>query len=406
MYKVRFVNPQKHFEIYRSEFMGVLEDRLARGEMVFRQDLLDFEEGFAKLVGTKYALGLNSGFDALHLSLRAAGIGKDDEVITVAHTFLATISAIVLTGAKPVLIDIGSDWNMDTSKIEEAITEKTKAIIPVHLNGRMTNMSAVMEIAKKHNLFVIEDACQSLSATQSGKSAGAIGDVGCFSFYPFKIFGCFGEGGAITTNNEELYNKVKLLRYHGIDRDPARTPITFGYNAILDNIQAAVLNVKLKHFPKWIQRRQKIAEIYRNGLSDIEGLKLPHFPDSGYVEDPEHNRGTEDSEHNRGTEDPEHNRGTDVYQNYVIQTPRRDELKSHLEENGVETIVSWPKPIYTYPTLSPTLGSPNLPETEKVSKEVISLPLYPELENSEVEYVITSIKTFFEPSSPHGTDGS
>ncbi len=373
MYKIRFVNYPRHWQTYRDEFMTVIEDRLSRGELIIRQDMLDFEHDMAERVGSKFAKGLNSGFDALHLSLKALDIGPGDEVITVAHTFMATISAIALVGAKPVLIDVGEDWNMDMSQLEGAITAKTKAVIPVHLNGRMADMDALMQIAKSKGLVVIEDAAQALGAKlrmANGKwqSAGSIGTTGCFSHYPAKIFGAFGEGGTLTTSDAEIDEKILLLRYHGVLRDPARTPKMFGYNAVLDNIQAAILNVKLSHYDEWLTRRRAIAERYKQGLSDIGGLKLPHFDDDRYH---------------------------DVYQNYVIQTAKRDELKAHLENEGVETIISWPKPNYSYDWY-PFETRP-LPVTEKICREVISLPMYPELTDEEVDFVIQAVKNFYAP---------
>ncbi len=351
--------------------MTVIEDRLSRGELIIRQDMLDFEKSMALRTGAKYAKGLNSGFDALHLSLKALDIGPGDEVITVAHTFMATISAIALAGAKPVLIDVGEDWNMDMNLLETAITPKTKAIIPVHLNGRMADMDTLSQIIKKfedrgQKIYVIEDAAQALGAKFNGKSAGSIGATGCFSHYPAKIFGAFGEGGTLTTSDAEIDEKILLLRYHGVLRDPARTPKMFGYNAVLDNIQAAILNVKLSHYDEWLARRRVIAERYKQGLSNIAGLKLPHFEDSRYE---------------------------DVYQNYVIQTNKQDELKEHLEREGVETIISWPKPNYSYDWY-PFEARP-LPVTEKICREVISLPMYPELTDEEVDFVIQAVKNFY-----------
>jgi len=230
-------------------------------------------------------------------------------------------------------------------------------------------MDAIMNIATKHNLIVIEDACQSLTARFKGKSAGSWGLTGCFSFYPFKILGAFGEAGAITTNDSSLAERLIYLRYHGVDRTPERNIRTYGWNAVLDNIQATVLNIKLKYFSQWVNRRREIANLYHNGLSGIRDLKLPHFPQKQCY---------------------------DVYQNYVIQTKDRDTLKMHLLKKGVETIISWPIPLYRYPELS--LPNTPLPLTEKASREVLSLPLYPELTNREVSYVITSTLSFFRKS--------
>lgn len=376
MNKVPFVNYPRHWQTYKDEFMAVIEDRLSRGELIIRQDMLDFEHGMAERVGSKFAKGLNSGFDALHLSLKALEIGPGDEVITVAHTFMATISAIALVGAKPVLIDVGEDWNMDMQLLAAAITPKTKAVIPVHLNGRMADMDALGQIIKGfedkgQKIHVIEDAAQALGAKMQmangeWRMAGEIGTTGCFSHYPAKIFGAFGEGGTLTTSDPVIDEKILLLRYHGVLRDPGRTPKMFGYNAVLDNFQAAILNVKLSHYDDWLNRRQAIARRYQEGLSEIRGLKLPHFEDKRY---------------------------SDVYQNYVIQGERRDELKTHLESEGVESIISWPKPNYSYDWY-PFEVRP-LPVTEKICREVISLPMYPELTDEEVDIVAQAVKNFY-----------
>lgn len=370
-YKVKFVNYPRHFETYKEELMPVLEDRLARGELIIRQDVLDFEKSIAERVGTKYAKGLNSGFDALHLSMKALNIGPGDEVITVDHTFLASIAAIALVGAKPVLIDIGEDFNMNMNLLGAAINLKTKAIMPVHLNGRMCDMDVLNQIVKKfedkgQKIYVIEDAAQALGAKFSNQGAGSFGITGCFSYYPAKILGAFGEAGALTTNDSEIDQKILLLRYHGVLRDSARTQKMFGYNAVLDNIQAAILNVKLKHFDEWVARRREIAERYRTGLEGLDGLKLPHFNDDRYF---------------------------DVYWNYVLQAERRDELKRHLEDAGVETIIKWPMPNYSYDWY-PYEARP-LPVTEKICQTVISLPIYPELTDEEVDFVIQAVKNFY-----------
>lgn len=371
MYRVPFVNFKRHWENHKQEFMAAIEDRLSQGKLILQEDAYDFEKNMAERVGVKFAKGVNSGFDALHLSLKALDIGPGDEVVTVDHTFLASIAAIALAGAKPVLIDIGDDFNMDMNLLEAAITPRTKAIMPVHLNGHMCDMDALMQIAKSKELVVIEDAAQALGAKMKmadGKwqSAGSIGTTGCFSHYPFKALGAFGEAGTLTTNDQKIDEKILLLRYHGVMRDPARTQRMFGYNAVLDNIQAVILNVKLKHYDEWVNRRREIAEKYRQGLSEIEDLKLPHFDDDRYL---------------------------DIYQNYVIRTSKRDALKQHLESQGVETQIKWPVPNYSYDWY-PYESRP-LPKTEQICREILSLPMYPELTDEEVDFVIQTVKTFY-----------
>jgi len=365
-YKVPFVNIPKQYRDMKEEILKTLDDVLLRGDLILRKDVKEFEKNIADFVGTKYAIGLNSGTDALFLPLKAAGIGPGDEVVTVSHTFVASISVIVQAGAKPILIDVKEDFTIDTDKLEEVITKKTKAIIPVHLNGRCCEMDKIMEFAEKHNLIVIEDAAQALGAKFKNKMAGSFGLAGGFSLYPFKVLGCFGDGGIITTDDEKLAEKVKLLRDHG---QKTKTEIVcFGWNSRLDNLQAAILNLKFKYLPKWINRRREIAEIYNKGLDRTSGAELPPAPnfDERYF---------------------------DVYQNYVLRAQKRDGLFNFLKENGVETLIKDPIPNHWHKGLG--LSNFHLPYTEKLAKEVISLPMYPELTNQQVEYVIGCVKKFY-----------
>ncbi|HEY1339346.1 MAG TPA: DegT/DnrJ/EryC1/StrS family aminotransferase, partial [Bryobacteraceae bacterium] len=249
-YRVRFVKPDEHYRRLGSELESALMGCVRRGDYIMRRQLRDFERRLADFVGVKYAVGLNSGYHALALSLLAAGCGPGDEVITVGHTFVATVSAIVHSGASPVLIDVGPDHNMDVSLLEAAITPRTKCILPVHLNGRLCDMDAVTKIVEAYNLPVIEDAAQSLGASYRGRMAGSFGAAGCFSFYPFKMLGCFGDGGAITTNDPDIARAVARMRFNGEDRETGEYHY-HGVTALLDNVQAAVLDVKLPHLPQW-----------------------------------------------------------------------------------------------------------------------------------------------------------
>ena len=285
-YRVRFVNPQKQYADHREEFIKAFDETLSKGAIVNREELWEFEENFAKFIGAKYAVGVNSGTSALDVALQAAGIGPGDEVITVAHTFIATISTIYLTGATPVLIDVGRDFNMDPNLIEKALTPKTKAILPVHLNGRLCDMDVIMDIAKKKGLIVIEDAAQALGATfkmtdGSVKKAGTFGLVGCFSLYWAKILGGFGNNGMAVTNDPEIARKLKLMRYNGEDRE-TRHFYYHAHNFLMDNVHAALLNIKLKYLPDWLNRRKEIASLYRNGLSEIKEITLPFFDDDRF----------------------------------------------------------------------------------------------------------------------------
>lgn len=364
-YAVPFVNAREHYRRYKTEIDEAIIGCLTRGDLIHRQQLFDFEKNLAKYVGTAYAVGLNSGYHALLFSLLAKGIGPGDEVVTVAHTFAASVSAIVHCGAKPILIDVRPDFNMDPELLEKAITPRTKAIMPVHLNGRVCDMEKIMAIAARHQLAVVEDACQALGATFDGRMGGSFGAAGCFSFYPFKALGGFGDGGAVTTNDPEVARVATLLRYNGEDRHTGEF-FYHGQTALLDNVQAAVLDVKLKHFPGWVEHRRSIAEFYRKGLEGVGDLALPHFEGAGRC---------------------------DSYQNYVIRTKRRHELRAHLTEGGVETLVSWPKPMWHHAKLN--LGNWDLPETVKICNEVLSLPMSAETTPEHVDITVGLIREFF-----------
>lgn len=367
MYKVPFVNYPKHYEAMWDEVIGAVKAVLSKGDLILRDQLRQFEDNIASFVGVKYAVGVNSGTDALYLSLRAAGIGPGDEVITVSHTFVATVSVIIHLGATPILVDIGEDYNMDVTRIELAITPQTKAIVPVHLNGRLCNMEKLMKIAASHNLVVIEDAAQGLGASFDGRKAGAFGLTGCFSFYPAKLLGAAGDGGMVVTNDRDVAEKIRLLRDHAVQRGTADI-LDFGFNSRLDNLQAAILNVKFKYLPQWIERRRELASLYHQGLSALPPVRLPP-PVSAQ------------------------GRYFDVYTNYVIRAQDRDRLVMHLRECGIEVLVSWPKPLHHQQALG--LNHFRLPNTEQVSKEVLSLPLIPELENEQVKFVVESVHHFY-----------
>jgi dTDP-4-amino-4,6-dideoxygalactose transaminase len=298
--------------------------------------------------------------------LRAAGIGAGDEVIVPAHTFVASASAIVNVGARPVLVDVGKDFNIDCDKIEEGITPRTKAIMPVHLNGYMANMVRVMEIAEKYNLVVVEDACQSLGSSMLEKKAGAWGLAGCWSFYPFKILGGYGDGGAITTNDPEVALFATRMRYNGEDRHTGEYH-GHGFTCLLDNLQAAFLDVKLRHLPKWIERRREIAAHYQAGLADISDLLLPHYDDA---------------------------RRDHVYQNYVVRAKQGNDFSEYLKAHGVEVLTQFRKPYYRHEALQ--LEDRGFPETEALSREVCSLPMNVEITDDELDYVIGVVRRFYE----------
>lgn len=363
---VPFVNPAKNYLLIKDELDAAYFDVMSHGDLIDRRHLKQFEENLAKYVGTKFAVGLNSGYDALHMSLRALGIGHGDEVIVPAHTFVASCSAIVNVGATPVLIDVTEDFNIDVTKIEELITDKTKAIMPVHLSGWMADMPVIMEIAQRHKLKIVEDAAQSLGSSIKGKKAGAWGDTGCFSFYPFKILGGYGDGGAITTNDPEIAQFAKRMRFNGEDRETGEY-FGHGFTCLLDNIQAAFLDVKLKHLDSWIVKRKEIAKKYYAALKDYEDLLLPHYKNEGF----------------------EH-----IYQNYTVRSKHGSEFSDYLKANGVGILTQFRKPYYKHEKLN--LLDSGFPEVEALSREVCSLPMNVEITDEEVDYVISVVKSFYE----------
>jgi len=308
-------------------------------------------------------VGVNSCTDALIFALRAVGVGPGDEVITVAHTFLATIEAIVHVGATPVLVDVGDDYLMDVNAFEAAITARTRAVIPVHFNGRVCDMDACMDIASRRGLVVIEDAAQALGATYRDRLSGSFGAVSCFSFYPAKLLGAAGDAGMACTNDDGIAKTIRHLRDHG--REGKDSHVLFGFTSRLDNLQAAVLNAKLPSVPRWIERRRALAAIYDEGLADVPGVITPPGPDQLH---------------------------RDVYQNYVVRSDRRDELAQHLRSCAIEVLVSNPIPVHKHPALGLTGFS--LPMTERLSREVLSLPLFAELEDNEAREVVAAVRSF------------
>ena len=364
-YHIPFIDPRSHYAKLKPEIDQAIIDCLANGDLVNRHQLKDFEQHLAEFVGVKYAVGVNSGYHALLFALLGAGVGPGHEVITVAHTFVATVSAIVNCGAQPVLIDVGRDFNMNVDLIERAITSKTKALLPVHLNGRVCEMDRIQALADKHGLAVIEDAAQALGATFDGKRAGSQGRAGCFSFYPFKVLGGFGDGGAITTNDTALARMATLLRYNGEDRATGEYHY-HGQTALLDNVQAAVLDVKLRHLPEWIAHRRRIAATYHRGLTGIPQLQIPQFDEARHL---------------------------DIFQNYVIRTRVRDQLRAYLKEQGIETLVHWQKPMWEHTGLG--LAVPDVPETLSICREVVSLPMSAETTAAQVDVIVAAVRAFF-----------
>jgi len=366
-WKVRYIDYAAQYQKLRSEILETVDTVLSQGDVMLRQQLRDFEANLATFVGTKYAVGTSNCTDALHLTLRAAGIGPGDEVITVSHTFVATAAAIHHAGATPVLVDIGDDHNMDVDLLEAALTPCTKAIMPVHLNGRVCDMRKLMAIAEKHNLVVIEDAAQVLGGSFNGTKGGAFGLAGCFSFYPAKLLGAYGDAGAVVTNNLEIANKVRALRDHG--RLPNGDLAGWSFNCRLDNLHAAILDLKLRQVPGWIKRRREIARIYHERLSDILQLLLPPPPVTNGLY-------------------------FDIFQNYEIEAEDRDRLKAYLQDSGIETMIPWGgKGVHQFKALGLTYF--RLPRTERMFQRALMLPMHCELTYEQVVYVAECIRRFY-----------
>jgi dTDP-4-amino-4,6-dideoxygalactose transaminase len=368
-YKVKFFDYPLQFKVHEGEYMEIIRNVLSRGAYILGDDLRIFEENLAKFVGSKYAIGVGNCTDALLLSLHAAGIGHGDEVITVSHTFVATVEVIKFLGAEPIFVDIADDHNMNVEFIEDAITLNTKAIVPSHLNGRIcANMDKLVSIAEKHNLLIIEDSAQALGATYNGKGAGTFGIAGCFSFYPAKLLGTFGDAGAVVTDNEQFAEKIRSLRNHGKGAD---TDIScWGLNCRMDNLHAGILNYKLKNLHDWIKKRREIARMYNDKLCNIKDLRLPPPP-------------KDDALH------------YDVFQNYEIEGSRREELIKYLREKGIDVMLAWGgKGVHQFEALE--LGHFKLSRTEEFFKKCLMLPIYPELKDDEIKYVIQEINNFYD----------
>lgn len=367
---IPFVDFKRKYKAYQKDIMRVIARVFQRGWFILGPELEKFEKDFSEYIGISHAVGVNSGTDAIFLALKALGIGAGDEVITVANTAVPTISAIRMTGAIPVFIDIDEKTlTIDVKKIEPSITKKTKAIVPVHLYGFAADMSAVMRIAKKHKLKVVEDACQAHGALYKGKKVGVWGDAGCFSFYPTKNLGAFGDAGAVTTNNKSVANAVRSLRNYG-EISKFNNEIE-GVNSRLDEMQAAVLQWELTKLDSWNTQREKLAQLYCKYLKDVP-VSLP-------------------AQSNFACER--------VWHLFVVQTSRRDELKAFLKEHGIETAIHYPKPIFeqtAYAFLKYT--EKDLPHTKKATETILSLPLYPEMTKQEVKKVCDAIRSFYERS--------
>jgi len=338
---------------------------LSSGQYILGENVKKLEKDFAKYNGVSHALGVASGTDALHLALRALDIGTGDEVITVSFTFIATVEAISYVGATPIFADINSDtFNFDVKELEKKITPKTKAIIPVHLYGQPVDMTPILEIAHKYNLYVVEDCAQAIGATYKGKKVGSLGDIGCFSFFPTKNLGTFGDGGMVTTNSDYLCERMASLRNHGSKVRYYHDEV--GLNSRLDEIHAAILNVKFPHIDKWNSKRREVAYYYNELFKDVEEIQTPKEIEDAYC----------------------------VYHQYTIKAPVRDQLVESLRQKGVMAMIYYPVPIHlqaAYKNFGYNEGA--LPNTEKCTTQVLSLPMFPEITKEQQKQVAEAVKS-------------
>lgn len=361
---IPFVDLRAQYESIREEVTTAVSATLERGDFILGEAVARFERDFARYCGVKHAIGVSSGTDAIRLALVACGIGPGDEVITPANTYIATVEAILDVDATPVLVDVSPrTYNIDVDAIAAAVTTRTRAIVPVHLYGQPADMDPILVLARDRGLKVIEDACQAHGARYKGKRAGSMGDLGCFSFYPAKNLGAYGDGGLVTTNNDEYASQIAMARNHG-QREKYHHIIQGG-NSRLDTIQAAVLNVKLPRLDEWNASRRGAASLYRRYLDQI-GIAAP-------VEDG----------------DVEH-----VYHLYVVTVDRRDELQRHLAEQGIETGIHYPIPIHQQEVYKALGRGGQYPVVEQLAGRILSLPCFAELSEEQVKQVVGAMAQF------------
>jgi len=365
--KVLFGDLKTHYKQYKADIDQAVSRVLESGHYILGPELEAFEKDFAAINEINYAIGCASGTEAIYLALAACGIGVGDKVIVVAHTAVPTISAISMTGAMPVFVDIHPDtYVMDVNKVEDLITLRTKAIIPVHLYGQMVDMQPLLKLAAKHRLHVIEDVAQATGAKYKGAIAGTLGNIGAFSFYPSKNIGAFGDAGAVITKSKEQFEKLTMLRNYGQSKRYHHDIV--GINSRLDEIQAAILQCRLQYLQEWNARRRQIAKRYTEGLADLADMVKTPVTQA-------------DNEH--------------AFHLYVIQVEQRDQFQTYLLEKGIQTLIHYPIPAHlqkAYAHLGYKNG--NLPVSEHITKRITSLPIYPELTDEQIDFVIDTIHSF------------
>ncbi len=362
--KVPFVDLSLQYQEIQKEVFEGIQDVCQRGAFILGQEEKDFEAEFAKYCHSQYGVGLNSGTDALYLALSALDIGPGDEVVLPTHTFIATALCVSYTGATPVFADSeDGTFNIDPRSFEKAITKKTKAVLPVHIYGQPADMAEIVSIAHKHGITVIEDAAQAHGAVYKNERVGALGDIACFSFYPTKNLGAFGDGGMVITKKQDIYEKVMMLRDYG--RKGRYEHIVKGYNTRLDTVQAVALSAKLKRLDQWNRMRQQVAAWYQDELAGVSGVRLPKVG--------------EDRSH--------------VYHLYVVRVAERDRVLERLNEEGVGSLIHYPIPVHLQPAYQDAgYKKGDFPVAERIASEIISLPMFPHMSREQVAYVAGTLK--------------
>jgi dTDP-4-amino-4,6-dideoxygalactose transaminase len=366
MQTIPFVDLNAQYETIKDEVNSAIQKVLSECNFILGSQVEEFENAFAEFIGVKHAVGVSSGLDALRIALMSLNINSGDEVIIPTNTFIATALAVSAVGARPVLVDCDyRTYNIDVILIEQAITPRTKAIIPVHLTGQSADMDPIMEIARKHSLYIIEDAAQAHGTLYKNSPCGSIGDMGCFSFYPGKNLGAYGDGGMITTDDPKLAERLKILRNYG--QKVKYDHVEKGLNVRLDTIQAAILNVKLKYLKHWNQLREIHADKYRkllNGVGDLQFQQLADY-------------------------------STHIYHLFIIETEFRNELQKYLLEAGIQVGIHYPIPIHLQPAYN-DIGykEGDFLQSERLAKRMLSLPMYPELTDKQIHYVADKIHEF------------
>lgn len=361
---VPFVDFKRRYALYRDELLSGIDEVFSSGNYVLGPYVEELESALSTYLKCPYVLGVNDGTMAIILALKALNIGPGDEVIVPVNSFVASAGAVAAVGATPVFCDVADDLNIDVNQIEKHITAKTKVIMPVHLTGRPADMNDIKKIAKTHQLFIIEDAAQSIGAKYCEQFTGTIGDIGCFSLHPLKNLHAYGDAGIITTRDKDLYRQIKLLRNHGlVDRDSC---IRWGMNARIDAVQAKIVSIGLRYLDQWNTARRNTASLYQNALRGF--IVVPMETEEQFS----------------------------VYHNFVIQTDRRDDLMSYLRDNDIDTRVHYPVPLHLQPaarSLGYKMG--DFPNAERFAEQMLSLPIFPEMLKSEVGYVTKETNRFF-----------